>query len=74
MSRTWRDDCRPIIREVLERTKGLTEREILKALSDAYPYGERKRHPYKIWLNEIKVQRGLIRSKTFKNPDQMKLF
>lgn len=46
--KTWREDCAPIIAKVLADTKGLTEKEIKKALRDAYPYGERAMHPYKI--------------------------
>lgn len=60
---TWRDNCRPIIAKVLAETKGKPEKEIKKALLDAYPYGERAMHPYKIWLDEIKVQRGFKKKK-----------
>ena len=38
--------------------RGKAEKEIKKALREAYPFGERKYHPYKIWLDEIKVQMG----------------
>lgn len=58
MAKTWRDHARPIIAEVLKNTTGLSEKEIRAALRDAYPYGERANHPYKIWCDEIKVQRG----------------
>jgi hypothetical protein len=54
----WRDYARPIIQKVLKETKGLDEKEIRKALKEAYPFGERNYHPYKVWLDEIKVQRG----------------
>lgn len=56
--KTWRDSARPIIQQVLKETKGQTEKEIKKALFDAYPFGERKYHPYKIWCHEIQIQRG----------------
>lgn len=58
MSKSWRDYARPIVKQVLEDTAGQDEKVIRKALKDAYPFGERKYHPYKIWLDEIKVQRG----------------
>lgn len=61
---TWRENCRPIIAKVLADNKGKTEKEIKKALRDSYPYGERARHPYKIWCDEIKVQRNQKKSKT----------
>lgn len=60
---TWRDSCKGIIHDVLKDSEGKTEKEIRKALSDAYPFGERKYHPYKIWLDEIKRQRGLKKVK-----------
>ncbi len=67
----WRDIAKPIIREVLLKTKGKNENEIKTALYEAYPFGERKYHPYKVWLDEIKKQRGL---KQKKDTRQMELF
>jgi hypothetical protein len=32
-------------------------RQIRKALTDSYPFGPRQYHPYKVWLDEIKIQR-----------------
>jgi hypothetical protein len=52
----WRDYARQTIAQVLADTKGMSEIEIRKALKDAYPFGERKYHPYKIWLSEIAIQ------------------
>lgn len=54
---SWRDYCRPIIAKVLLETAGRDETVIKEALHRAYPFGERRRHPYKIWLDEIQVQR-----------------
>lgn len=54
----WRAIARPIIARVLAETAGQPERDIVAALREAYPFGERAYHPYKIWLDEIKVQRG----------------
>ena len=61
----WRARSRDIIKQVLDRAKTLKwdEREIQKALTDAYPFGERAMWPYKIWLDEIKVQRGTKKHK-----------
>jgi hypothetical protein len=68
--KNWRSYATPIIVQVLKDTAGKSEKEIMRALLDAYPFGERKYHPYKIWLDEIKVRRG---KKTFgrkaKDPD-----
>lgn len=72
---TWREHCRPIIAKVLSDNKDSTEKEIKKALFDAYPYGQRSLHPYKIWCDEIKVQRGLKPSKSKDiDPNQTNLF
>lgn len=54
----WRDVAAPIIAGVLEQTKGQEEKEIRAALRAAYPFGERKYHPYKIWCSEVARQRG----------------
>ena len=56
--KSWRDHARPIVARVLEKTKGQDEKAIRAALFEAYPFGQRKYHPYKIWLDEIRVQRG----------------
>lgn len=34
---------------VLEQTKGKEFAEVKKALKQAYPFGERKGRPYKVW-------------------------
>jgi len=61
---TWRDHAKPIIREVIERV-GFEDMKLLrKELKKAYPFGERSNHPYKIWLDEIKVQLGTKKIKT----------
>jgi hypothetical protein len=57
---TWRDEARPIIARVIA-TVGTSNRKQLKAaLREAYPWGERAYHPYRIWCNEIRVQLGEI--------------
>jgi hypothetical protein len=77
MSTTWRDIARPIIQKVLADNEGKDEKIIKSALRDAYPFGERRYHPYKVWLDEIKVQTkkrrfGLKNNVTPK--EQIKLF
>lgn len=59
MSKTWREHAKPIIAEVLKSTKGLPDKEIRKALREAYPFGERKYWPYKVWCDEIRAQTGV---------------
>lgn len=53
MSR-WRDHSRQIMTRLIEQgqREGKTPAEILKAIDDAYPFGTRELHPYKMWLKE----------------------
>lgn len=53
---TWRDIARPIIYQVLKDTAGWEYKEIRRSLRDAYPFGERKYYPYKVWCDEINRQ------------------
>jgi hypothetical protein len=54
---SWRDHAAPIIKAVVDKYSH--DPIMLKAkLREAYPYGQRKYHPYKIWLDEIKRQLG----------------
>ena len=71
---SWRDSARPLIAKALEESKGKSEPEIRKALRDAYPWGERRMHPYKIWCDEIKKQRGLKKQKFIVDRNQTGLF
>jgi hypothetical protein len=56
---TWRERATPIIEDVLRITAGQDEKAIRVALRDAYPFGPRQYHPYRIWCDEVKRQRGL---------------
>lgn len=53
---TWRDHCAPIIAEVIQRVGTEDPSALRKALLEAYPYGQRSLHPYKIWRDEIRRQ------------------
>jgi hypothetical protein len=77
MSKTWRDIARPIIAEVLNKNKCADEKTVRAVLREAYPFGERKYHPYKIWLSEIQIQLGKRRFGVKKqpvNPNQANMF
>jgi hypothetical protein len=56
MTSPWRERARPIIAEVIERTRGKPETEVRAALRAAYPFGSRINHPYKVWLSEVAKQ------------------
>ena len=62
MAQTWRDLARPVIAKVLSENKGAEEKVINRALREAYPFGVREHHPYKIWCDEIRRQRGFPRA------------
>ncbi len=55
---SWRDAARPIIARVIAANPGADPATLRKAMHDAYPFGERRYHPYKIWLDEIARQTG----------------
>lgn len=47
----WTDRARPVIERVLaEVPAGASEAEVKKALSAAYPFGQRINYPYQAWL------------------------
>lgn len=54
--RTWRDISRPIIADVIGRVGRDDPKKLKKALFEAYPFRERRFWPYKVWLDEIKIQ------------------
>lgn len=49
----WRRAARAAIQAALEASVGKEPGERIRAISDAYPFGERKFHPYRIWLSEV---------------------
>jgi hypothetical protein len=56
---TWRDIAAPIVADVIKETAGKPEREVRAALREAYPFGERKYWPYKVWCDEVRYQLGI---------------
>lgn len=64
--RTWRSTAVRVVREVLARTAGQSPAEIRKALAAAYPFGERRYWPYKVWLSEVARQTGRHKTPTRK--------
>lgn len=55
----WRKHAAPIIAQVLRATAGAPEKDIRKALRQAWPFGEYGRWPLKVWRDEVNRQRGL---------------
>lgn len=57
--KTWRDLAKQRIAEVLAEYPNAEGKELDKLLRDAYPFGERRMHPYKIWLSEVKKTKSV---------------
>jgi hypothetical protein len=57
---SWREDARPIIARVIAEVGTANRRRLRAALRDAYPWGQRHYHPYRIWCHEIRVQLGEV--------------
>lgn len=56
---SWRDRARPVIQAVIKRVGTADMKALRAAISDAYPFGPREMHPYKIWCDEVRRQLGL---------------
>ena len=54
----WRKKASEVIAGVIADMGVGDKKALRKALREAYPFGERARHPYKIWLDEVKRQLG----------------
>ncbi len=54
----WRQQAAPIIARVIAEVGRDDEKKLRSALREAYPFGERAMHPYKIWCDEVRRQIG----------------
>jgi hypothetical protein len=52
----WRRKAKTVITKVISEVGGEDLKKLKRAISAAYPFGPRKMHPYKIWLDEVKFQ------------------
>lgn len=50
----WRDKSSAVIQQLIQQNPGADEKTLRTLISQAYPYGQREHHPYKIWLDEVK--------------------
>lgn len=55
---TWRQDSQNIIASVKRDNPNATTEELKKLLYDAYPFGERKYWPYKVWCECVRETTG----------------
>lgn len=70
---TWREYAAPIIADVIERVGREDVKALRRALREAYPFGERSFWPYKVWCDEIRLQRDGRKPATV-NTNQGSLF
>lgn len=64
MKSAWKERARGIIRQVLSRLpKDASDRERRAAVSAAYPWGERRHHPYRMWCAAVRQVLGPARKK-----------
>jgi len=56
---SWRDRYTQLIARVISDNAGQPLAKVRKKLREAFPDGPREYHPYKIWLDECRVQLGL---------------
>lgn len=68
-SKTWRDEARRVAAKAWEdgKARGLEGPALKKFISARYPFGQRARHPYKIWLD---VTRKIMRYGVTPPPSQ----
>lgn len=71
----WRNRAAAVIYEVLrEMPPDSTIEQKRAALKKAYPFGERRMHPYKIWCDQVKKMLQIPKEPKTKNPQQPTLF
>lgn len=74
VTQTRREYCAPIIARVIREVGKYNMKLLRKSLRDAYPWYERKYHPYKIWCDEVRRQLGGRPLPGEQDPNQIKLF
>mgnify|MGYP003607948618 CR=1 FL=1 len=63
----WKDKAREVIAQVVRDVGTADETALKQALSKAYPFGERRMHPYKVWCEQVrKTLAGIRLQKTRK--------
>ena len=73
MESQWRTESRKVILSIMAAI-GTKDMVLLKReISKAYPFGDRKYFPYKIWCDEVRKQLG-IPKKTKGNERQSEMF
>ncbi len=69
----WLEAQGKALPDLLRLTDG-ERKDLLVAISAAYPYGRRENHPYQIWLDEVKKFRQRITPSVQADPPTEGLF
>jgi len=56
MHTTWRQRAAHIVDKVIRRVGRSDIKMLKRELRKAYPFGERRSYPYKVWLSEVRRQ------------------
>lgn len=53
---TWREKARDVLLAVLRGAvaEGVGREELLRRITDAYPFGPRSHYPYRVWCEEVR--------------------
>lgn len=70
MSKSWRERANEVIVRVVKATEGQPLPDRIKAIRKAYPFGERKCHPYAIWLSAVRIATAELEGKPTKKVKQ----
>jgi hypothetical protein len=54
--KTWREIAAPIVGRVIEEVGCSDMVALRRHMKEAYPFGERKYWPYKVWCSEVRRQ------------------
>lgn len=63
MKASWRTRAQSVIAETLKAHPTATGKELKRILREAYPFGERAMHPYKVWCEEVKAAIARVEGK-----------
>jgi hypothetical protein len=71
---THREHIAPLIANIIGSVGTKDMKALRAALRQAYPYGERKYWPYKVWCDEVRRQLGLKKSRTRTDDNTKEMF
>lgn len=74
----WRAHSAKVIKRVIKRVGTADRQALQQAISEAYPFGERRNYPYKVWRDEVAKHLAMVEQGRFEPrlpaPIQQSLF